>query len=113
MIAHSKSVRALKAAPRTIAQHVIDATVHLPQVVAPLLRCEALKPFTKVGNLTVQVGQVYFLVQSGKFAGYFYIVTWNQERNCWQCSCGAGCKHHEHIAKVNTYIRVNVRKEVA
>lgn len=97
---------------RSIAQHVLDTTVEIDG--AP--KCQHLHRSAKattayrLGDVVVQPGQEYFRVRSDKFAPLCYIVAWNEARQSWQCSCGAGCKQHAHITVVNKWIAENVRK---
>lgn len=101
MVAHSTSVRGLRVSPRGLAQHVLDATVVFENEERDVIR--------KVGRYY----DVYF-VRSSAFADLhrYYVVTWNNDRSSWQCSC-SGCKAHAHIHQVNQYIEKYLLKETA
>jgi hypothetical protein len=35
----------------------------------------------------------------------YHQVQWNAKRNCWQCSCGAGCKPHIHTQAASEHVQ--------
>lgn len=109
MVAHSVSKRSLKEYPRTISQHVLDATVLVENISSQVIKCSARQEFRK-SNVTVVAGQEFFLVRSSKFATRYYVVAWNEERHCWQCSCGSNCKTHAHTTVIKDWIVEHVVK---
>jgi hypothetical protein len=96
---------------RKIAQHVIDATVFVEGISAPIVKCKAPKGWTR-GNVTVKAGQEFFLVQSSRFLNRYYVVAWADERAAWQCSCYSSCKKHAHNGIANSYIVAHVVRPV-
>lgn len=71
---------------RVVASHVVNATFQLSEIEAARGRvqmCHASCDFRK-GSLVVREHEAYFLVESGVFDGYFYVVT--TKGNKWVCS---------------------------
>lgn len=98
--------RRLLAESQGPAKHVIEATV-LMSIDTKVMKAVATKAFRK-GNVFVQPEQTFFLVQSSKFHGRYYVVIWNEERLSWQCSCGANCKSHAHTQAAESYVKEHI-----
>ena len=95
----------------SMAKHVYDQTFYEESLNVEVIRCVAQQDFVK-GNVVVKAGQRFFLVQSERFAHYYYVVAWNSSRNCYQCSCGANCQGHKHIEKAVRHA-ASLKKAVA
>lgn len=86
-----------------------DATIGIEHTDAPIIRCTARKAFT-VGNAGIKAGETFYLVRSVRRAGRYYVVHFSDERHCWQCSCGANCKQHEHITAAKAHVVEHIVK---
>lgn len=92
---------------RTVSKSVLEATILVEYTTAQVIKCKARETFTK-GRVTVKYGSEFFLVQSSKFAGRYYVVVWSVERSSWQCSCHCVCSNSAHIKIVNAWVLEHV-----
>src|SRR2546421_1834839 len=97
MITHSKSKKTAKATPQ------VESTVFISGTTAKLIPCTANKDF-QVGNSQVKAGEKFFLIKSERRENRYYVVHFDADRNTYQCSCGAGACHHEHVSTVRTHV---------
>jgi hypothetical protein len=95
--------RNIKAVPQ------IEATILVEHTSAPLVKCVARAAF-KLGNVSVEVGETFFLVKSVRREGRYYVVHFSNERRAWQCSCGANCTKHAHTQSAQLYVVEHVVK---
>ncbi len=88
-----------------IASHRIVKIEHTEQAI---IRCTARFDLPN----GIKAGDVFYLVRSDTYAGYYYFVTWNQV--AWNCSCPA-TKPCKHQTSVNTVViaRCQAAKPVA
>jgi hypothetical protein len=103
-IGHSKSIESLM--------------VHITWTSAKVVRIEAHKDFTLAGAtvkvlrgeysvladapVSVRAGQVLYFCQSDGFPGWYYVLTYNEARFAFNCSCPQNywfhkqCSHQQH-----------------
>ena len=98
---HSTSKRSAKALPQ------VESTMLIEGPDAKIIKCKARKAFT-VGNASVKEGETFFLVRSERRVGRYYVVHFSEDRNTYQCSCGANCCEHEHLKTTREYVMSHV-----
>lgn len=91
----------------TIAEKRSTVTILVEGISASIVKCTANKAFT-IGDLDVEAGQDFFLVQSGSDEHRYYVVVFIN--SSWTCSCGAKTKVHAHNKAVKGWIIEHVVK---
>lgn len=98
MITHSYSKRTAKALPQR------ETTMLVENIDKKIIKCKARKGFA-LGYASVKQGETFFLVRSERRVNRYYLVKFNTERRCYQCSCGGGACEHDHLKMVREYIK--------
>jgi hypothetical protein len=90
--------------PRSIAPSQLRKMVKISSITSQVIPCTARVDMVAAG-MNVVAGEKFFLVQSDRFPGYAYVVTFNNATAKYVCSCGNPvCTAHVNpvVLKVNT-----------
>jgi surfactin synthase thioesterase subunit len=79
------TARRLIATSQSIAPHVLKSTIEDKRISQPVMRCLA-EQTALIAGVVVFVGEHFYLVESEKFSGRFYVAKRNQRTQQWQCS---------------------------